>query len=74
MTQMKLVWLFFVLFFFGAQVVAYLGLKGSFKRKYPDVKRRPVDGAEREFLRHRGIVSDTQADLGKRLIRNGIVQ
>lgn len=46
------------------QVASYLCIKGSFKRKYPDIRRRTVDIVERNYLRDRRIVSDTQADLG----------
>jgi len=45
------------------QVSEYLGIK-SFKRKYPDLVRRTVDMPERDFLRGRQIVTETQADLG----------
>jgi len=46
------------------QVSSYLSVKGSFKRKYPDIRRRTVDIVERNYLRDRRVVSDTQADLG----------
>jgi len=46
------------------QVVNFLGLKGNFKRKYQDLKRRPVEAAERAWLLERKAVSETQANLG----------
>lgn len=46
------------------QVASYLCIKGSLKRKYPDIKRRTADIVERNYLRDRRIVTDTQADLG----------
>lgn len=46
------------------QVVSYLSVKGNFKRKYPDLKRRPVEMVERNWLRERNAVSETQANLG----------
>jgi len=45
------------------QLTEYLGLK-SFRRKYPDLKRRMVDMEERDFLRSQKVVSETQVDLG----------
>lgn len=45
------------------QIALYLGVK-SFKRKYPDLKRRPVEPQEREYLQEKGIVSETMCDLG----------
>lgn len=46
------------------QVVNYLSIKGNFKRKYPDMKRRAVEMVERDWLRERNVVSETQANLG----------
>ena len=46
------------------QVVNYLSIKGNFKRKYPDMKRRAVEMVERDWLRDRNAVSETQANLG----------
>ncbi|XP_061173119.1 PHD finger protein 10-like [Saccostrea echinata] len=45
------------------QVCEYLGVK-SFKRKYPDLFRRQVDIKERVFLMEKGVVTESQADLG----------
>ncbi|XP_059481865.1 uncharacterized protein LOC132200426 isoform X2 [Neocloeon triangulifer] len=45
------------------QIALFLGVK-SFKRKYPDLKRRPVEPQEREYLQERGIVSESMCDLG----------
>lgn len=46
------------------QVVSFLSIKGNFKRKFPDMKRRSVDVMERTWLRERNVVSETQANLG----------
>lgn len=47
------------------QVVSFLAVKGNFKRKYPDLKRRPVEMLERDWLhRERRAVTDVQANLG----------
>lgn len=46
------------------QISHFLGVK-SFKRKYPDLKRRPVDMEERNFLRENALVSEAMCDMGK---------
>ncbi|XP_071553174.1 uncharacterized protein E(y)3 isoform X3 [Temnothorax nylanderi] len=45
------------------QISQYLGVK-SFKRKYPDLKRRVVDMEERNYLRENGLVSESMCDMG----------
>lgn len=50
-------------YFLQEQISEYLGVK-SFKRKYPDIRRRIVDMEERDFLRDSKVVSETQCDLG----------
>lgn len=45
------------------QISQYLGVK-SFKRKYPDLKRRIVDMEERNFLRENALVSEAMCDMG----------
>lgn len=50
-------------YFLQEQISEYLGVK-SFKRKYPDIRRRVVDMEERDFLRDSKVVSETQCDLG----------
>lgn len=45
------------------QIAEYLGIK-SFKRKYPDLVRRPVDMEERNFLFENGLASEKMCDLG----------
>lgn len=52
------------LYMIQEQVSNFLGVK-SFKRKYPDIKRRPVDLEERAYLVDSGLVSETLCDLGK---------
>lgn len=46
------------------QISEYLGIK-SFKRKYPDLKRRPIDAEERTYLREKGLVSENLCDMGE---------
>lgn len=50
-------------FMIQEQISHYLGVK-SFKRKYPDLKRRMVDMEERNFLRENGLVSEAMCDMG----------
>jgi hypothetical protein len=45
------------------QVSEYLGVK-SFKRKYPDLKRRTVEAEEKTYLREKGLVTESMCDLG----------
>lgn len=49
------------------QITEYLGVK-SFKRKYPNIKRRPVDMEERNYLQENGYVSENMCDMGKALL------
>lgn len=51
-------------FMIQEQISHYLGVK-SFKRKYPDLKRRMVDMEERNFLRENGLVSESMCDMGE---------
>ncbi|KAL8608654.1 hypothetical protein ACOMHN_002883 [Nucella lapillus] len=51
------------------QISEYLGVL-SFKRKYPDLSRRTCDKLEKEFLREKGVVTETQSDLGLTAIRS----
>ncbi|GFO17052.1 PHD finger protein 10 [Plakobranchus ocellatus] len=51
------------------QVSEYLSIK-SFKRKYPDLDRRVCDKEEKDFLRDKGVVSETQSDLGLTALRS----
>lgn len=45
------------------QIAEYLGVK-SFKRKYPDLVRRPVDMEERNYLFENGLATEKMCDLG----------
>lgn len=45
------------------QISEYLGVK-SFKRKYPDLKRRIVEAEEKTYLREKGLVTEAMCDLG----------
>lgn len=55
-------------FILQEQISDFLGIK-SFKRKYPDLNRRIVDSEERQFLKQKGVVSETQCELGLTAIR-----
>ncbi|XP_014468530.1 PREDICTED: uncharacterized protein LOC106741258 isoform X2 [Dinoponera quadriceps] len=50
-------------FMIQEQISQYLGVK-SFKRKYPDLKRRMVDMEERNYLRENRLVSEAMCDMG----------
>lgn len=50
-------------FMLQEQVTQYLAIK-SFKRKYPNVTRRPVDMQERDYLKENHLVTESQCDLG----------
>lgn len=50
-------------FMIQEQISEFLGVK-SFKRKYPDLKRRAVEAEEKAYLRERGMVSESLCDLG----------
>lgn len=51
------------LYMIQEQISTYLAVK-SFKRKYPDIKRRPVEMEERTYLCDSGLVSESMCDLG----------
>jgi BRG1-associated factor 45A len=51
------------IFMIQEQIAEYLGVK-SFKRKYPDLVRRPVEMEERNFIMERGLASEKMCDLG----------
>ncbi|XP_053671347.1 serine-rich adhesin for platelets [Anopheles nili] len=50
-------------FMIQEQIAEFLGVK-SFKRKYPDLMRRPVDMEERNFILEKGLASEKMCDLG----------
>lgn len=50
-------------FMLQEQVAHFLGIK-SFKRKYPNIKRRMLEMQERDFIRESGLVSEHMCDLG----------
>lgn len=50
-------------FMIQEQIAEYLGIK-SFKRKYPDLVRRPVEMEERNYLFENGLASEKMCDLG----------
>ncbi|XP_038212770.1 microtubule-associated protein futsch isoform X3 [Zerene cesonia] len=45
------------------QVAMFLGVK-SFKRRYPELKRRTITGQERDYVLRQGLVSEALCDLG----------
>lgn len=45
------------------QIAQFLGVK-SFKRKYPGLTRRPVDMQERDYIKEKGLVSESMCDMG----------
>lgn len=49
------------------QISEYLGVK-SFKRKYPDLKRRVVEAEEKTYLREKGLVTEAMCDLGNYIL------
>jgi Zn-dependent alcohol dehydrogenase len=49
------------------QISEYLGVK-SFKRKYPDLKRRIVEAEEKAYLREKGLVTESMCDLGNYIV------
>lgn len=56
-------------FILQEQICDYLNVK-SFKRKYPDLFRRPVEVPERKFLKEKGVVTEMQCDLGLTALRS----
>ena len=51
-------------YFIQEQISQYLGIM-SFKRKYPDMRRRPLEMQERDYLKDKGLVSEMACDLGE---------
>ena len=56
-------------YFIQEHVSEYLGIM-SFKRKYPNLRRHPLDMQERDYLREQGIVSEMACDLGLTAVRS----
>lgn len=56
-------------YFIQEQISQYLGIM-SFKRRYPDLRRRPIDMQERDYLKEKGLVSDMACDLGLTAVRS----
>lgn len=48
------------------QVAMFLGVK-SFKRRYPELKRRTICGEERDYVQRKGLVTEALCELGKYL-------
>lgn len=45
------------------QIAMFLGVK-SFKRRYPELKRRTIGGEERDYVLSKGLVTEALCDLG----------
>ncbi|XP_042861220.1 uncharacterized protein LOC122246614 isoform X2 [Penaeus japonicus] len=56
-------------YFIQEQISQYLGIM-SFKRKYPDLRRRAIDMQERDYLKEKGLVSEMACDLGLTAVRS----
>ncbi|XP_068228636.1 uncharacterized protein [Palaemon carinicauda] len=56
-------------YFIQEQISQYLGIM-SFKRKYPDLRRRPLEMQERDYLKDKGLVSEMACDLGLTAVRS----
>ncbi|CAL4073264.1 unnamed protein product, partial [Meganyctiphanes norvegica] len=56
-------------YFLQEQISQYLGIM-SFKRKYPDLRRRPIEMQERDYLKEKGYVSEIACDLGLTAVRS----
>lgn len=50
------------------QVAMFLGVK-SFKRRYPELKRRTISGDERAYVLGKGLVTEALCDLGKKELK-----
>lgn len=49
------------------QVAMFLGVK-SFKRRYPELKRRTISADERAYVLSKGLVTEALCDLGKKVL------
>jgi len=56
-------------YFLQEQISQYLGIM-SFKRKYPDLRRRAIEMLERDYLQEKGYVSVMACDLGLTAVRS----
>ena len=56
-------------YFIQEHVSEYLGIM-SFKRKYPHLRRHPLEMQERDYLKEMGIVSEIACDLGLTAVRS----
>lgn len=56
-------------YFVQEHISQYIGIS-SFKRKYPDLRRRPIDMAERDYLKELGLVSEIACDMGLMAVRS----
>ncbi|KAF2367258.1 Zinc finger PHD-finger [Trinorchestia longiramus] len=56
-------------YFVQEHISQYIGIS-SFKRKYPDLRRRPIDMAERDYLKELGLVSEIACDMGLTAVRS----
>ncbi|RXG71901.1 PHD finger protein 10 [Armadillidium vulgare] len=56
-------------YFIQENISQYLGIS-SFKRRYPDLKRRPIESQEKEYLKDLGLVTEIACDLGLTAVRS----
>ncbi|KAA0199634.1 hypothetical protein HAZT_HAZT001025 [Hyalella azteca] len=56
-------------YFVQEHISQYIGIS-SFKRKYPDLRRRPIDVSERDYLKELGVVSEIACDMGLTAVRS----
>ena len=56
-------------YFIQEHISQYIGIS-SFKRKYPDLRRRNIDMAERDYLKELGLVSEISCDMGLFAVRS----
>ncbi|CAI8047966.1 PHD finger protein 10 [Geodia barretti] len=57
------------LYFLQEQVAEFLRIRGI-QRKYPDLVRRNVDVPEKKYLMHKGVVTETQSNMGLVAVRS----
>lgn len=51
------------------QVAMFLSVK-SFKRRYPELKRRPIVGEEKDYVLGKGLVTEALCNLGESLVKS----
>ena len=61
--MLKKVYIFLQVMMIQEQVAMFLNVK-SFKRRYPELKRRTITGEERDYVLSKGLVTEALCDLG----------